>query len=59
MKCVYTPQSLEGMFDMVEGCAIAYGGPGWVSLVMIGLAVVLMAVLLFVTVFWLLRIATR
>jgi hypothetical protein len=59
MSCISSPRTFEGMVKMIEDCAIAYGGPGWVSLAMMGLAVVLMAILLIITLFWLLRVAAR
>jgi len=55
MTCVYVPQTPDGIIRMIENCAIAYGGPNWVSLAMMGLAVVMMAVLLLITLFGLLR----
>jgi hypothetical protein len=55
VTCVYTPKDLDGVVKMIENCAITYGGPGWVSLAMMGLAFVLMVMLAAFTLFLLLR----
>jgi hypothetical protein len=43
------------MIRMIEDCAITYGGPGWMSLAMMGLAFVIMVMLAAFTLFLLLR----
>lgn len=56
MTCMQgRPTDLDGMLAMIENCAISYGGPNWMSLAMMGLAVVIMAGLLLFTLFLLLR----
>jgi hypothetical protein len=48
MTCVApAPQSLDAMLSLIERCAIAAGGPGWLSLAILGAQT---ALLLFVVV---------
>ena len=47
--------SWDEMTRAVERCGMEYGGPGWVSLVMMGLAFVIMVMLVAFALFLLLR----
>jgi hypothetical protein len=54
MTCVHPLKSLEEMATMIENCGIEYGGPGWVSLAMMGLALVIVVVIAIAAIYWLL-----
>ena len=43
MTCLASPQTVAEFADVIDRCATAYGGPGWPTLALTGLATIAIA----------------